>query len=87
VVCTGWFMATVSMVIAVLTGLALYAAAAQQAAPGILFSEWLTSAGIMGQSGAGARPQLRGAGAPLVRLPNSARPNDHWAKTYVHRRE
>jgi hypothetical protein len=75
------------MVIAILPGLAFYARASQQAAPGILFSEWLTSAGITGQSGAGARPQLRGAGAPLVRFPNSARPNDRWAKTYVHRRE
>ena len=86
-VCTGWFIATVSIVIAVFTGLALYAAAAQQATPGILFSEWLTSAGIMGQSGAGARLQLRGAGAPLIRFPNSALPNDRWAKTCVHRRE
>jgi hypothetical protein len=41
-------MATVSIVIAAFTGLALYAAASQQAAPGILFSEWLTSAGIAG---------------------------------------
>jgi hypothetical protein len=80
-------MAAVSMVIAVLTGLALYARASQQVAPGILFSECLTSAGIMGQSGTGARLQLRGAGAPLVRFPNFARPNDRWAKVCVHRRE
>jgi hypothetical protein len=80
-------MAAVSIVIAVLPGLALYARASQQATPGILFSEWLTSAGIMGQSGAGARLQLRGAGAPLVRFPASAAPNDRWAKVCLHRRE
>jgi hypothetical protein len=80
-------MATVSIVIAIFTGLALYAAASQQAAPGALFGEWLTSAGIAGQFTAGACLQLRGGGAPLVRLPNSALPSDRWAKTCVHRRE
>jgi hypothetical protein len=87
VVCTSWFMAAVSRVIAVLTGLALYAAASQQAVPGILFGEWLTFAGITGRFDPGARLQLRGAGAPLARFPASATPNDRWAKTCVYRRE